>query len=414
MNPPDTNYAKTIDGVHIAYQVFGDGPVDLVYTAGQVSHVDRAWELPEAVSLFSRLASFSRVILFDSRGNGCSDRDLGVTFESGMDDVRAVMDAAGSDRALLFGYQDGGVLCALFAASFPDRASGLIMMHSMPRGLPAPDWEFGWTPEQWDENSALIDAGWGTPTFMREWLHWLSPKHPLDDATIARFGRFFRSAASPGSMIAMNEVLRDTDVRGILHTIQVPTLVLHSIDNQVEPIGEGRYTASQIPGAKLVELPFAEHMPYWEALDMVVENVERFAQQIRNDEVEFERVLATVLFTDIVDSTKQSAALGDRAWTEARSEHDQIVRANLSRFRGHEVKTMGDGFLATFDGPARGIRCAQAVAAAVRPLGIEIRGRFAYRGDRYSRATTSVDSASRSAPVSRRSLGRPRCWSRRR
>ena len=196
MNPPDTNYAKTIDGVHIAYQVFGDGPVDLVYTGGQVSHVDRAWELPEAASFFSRLASFSRLILFDSRGNGCSDRDLGVTFESGMDDVRAVMDAAGSDRAVLFGYQDGGVLCALFAASFPDRASGLIMMHSNARGLWAPDWEFGWTPEQWDENSAWIDTGWGTPTFMKEWLRWLSPKHNIDDATVARFGSFFRSAAA--------------------------------------------------------------------------------------------------------------------------------------------------------------------------------------------------------------------------
>ena len=214
-------------------------------------------------------------------------------------------------------------------------------------------------------------------------------------------------------MIAMNEILRDTDVRGILHTIQVPTLLLHSIDNQMEPIDEGRFIANQIPGAKLVELPLAEHMPYWEAADSVVANVERFARQIRNDEVEFERVLATVLFTDIVDSTKQSAALGDRAWTEARAEHDQIIRANLSRFRGHEVKTMGDGFLATFDGPARG---SDALRPSLRQCGHSgsRSGPVCTPGRSRSRAMTSVDSGLPSALVLRRSLALPRCSSLRR
>jgi class 3 adenylate cyclase len=333
------------------------------------------------------LASFSRVIFLDQRGNGCSDRDLGIaSYEAGMDDVRAVMDAADSEHALQFGFQDGGMMCGLFAASFPERTSGLILMNCSPRGLWAPDWPAGWTAEEWDENSAQIDARWGKLDYTEEWLRWISPDHTMDAASIGRFARLFRSAASPGSMIALNRMLRDSDVRAILPTIQVPTLVLHATDNPVEPLEEGRYLAERIPGATLVELPYRDHMMIWEAADAVIENIERFARRIQHDETEFDRVLATVLFTDIVDSTAQSAAAGDRAWTETRAQHDQIVRANLSRFRGREIKTMGDGFLATFDGPARGVRCAQAIAKGVRPLGIEIRaglhtGEVAFDGD---------------------------------
>jgi pimeloyl-ACP methyl ester carboxylesterase len=384
---PETRFTKTVDGVHIAYQVFGEGPTDLVVTFGQVSNVDRMWELPEGASFFSRLASFSRVILFDPRGNGSSDRDLGTaSFEAGMDDVRAVMDAAGSERALQFGFQDGGMMCALFAASFPERTSGLILMNSVARGRWAPDYPWGWTDEEWDENSAQIDAGWGTQAHTEEWLRWLSPNHPIDEATVARYARFFRSAASPGSMIALNRMLRDSDVRAVLPTIQVPTLVMHTRDNPVEPVEQARFIAERIQGSTLVELPFADHMQIWEAADAVLENAERFARRIHDDEAEFDRVLATVLFTDIVDSTAQSAAMGDRAWTETRAQHDQIVRASLARFRGREIKTMGDGFLATFDGPARGVRCAEAIAAGVKPLGIEIRaglhtGEVAFEGD---------------------------------
>ncbi len=387
MNPPETMYAKTIDGVHIAYQVFGEGPIDLVLTLGQISNVDLAWDTSEMASFLGRLASFSRVIYFDSRGNGCSDRDLDVaSFEAGMDDVRAVMDAAGSERAVQLGFQDGGMICALFAASFPHRTSGLILMNSPARGLRAPDYPWAWSREEWDANSTWIDAGWGTHAFMEKWLQWLSPNHLMDDATVKRFARLFRSAASPGSMIALNAMLREADVRAILPTIQVPTLVMHATDNPIEPVEQGRYIAERIPGATLVELPLADHMMMWEAADAVVDNVERFVRRIRDDETEFDRVLATVLFTDIVDSTAQSAAMGDRAWTETRARHDQIVRANLGRFRGREIKTMGDGFLATFDGPARGVRCAEAIAAGVKPLGIEIRaglhtGEIAFEGD---------------------------------
>jgi len=374
MRAPETNYAKTVDGVHIAYQVFGEGPVDLVITFGQISQIDLVWDVPELASFFGRLASFSRVIRFDPRGNGCSDRDLDVnSFEAGMDDVRAVMDAAGSDRAVQIGFQDGGMICALFAASFPDRTSGLILMNTTARGLWAPDWPWGWRREDWDANDAWIDAGWGTRAFMEEWLRWLSPNHEIDDTTVTRLARLFRSAASPGSMIALNAMLRDADVRAILPTIQVPTLVLHATDNPIEPVAQGRYIAERIPGAALVELPFADHMMVWEASDLAIENIERFVQRVRHDEAEFDRVLATVLYTDIVDSTARSASMGDRAWTEIRGQHNQIVRANLARFRGREIKTMGDGFLATFDGPARGVRCAEAIAAGVRPLGIEIR-----------------------------------------
>lgn len=374
MKPPETVYAKTVDNVHIAYQVFGDGPVDLVATLGQVSDVDQAWDVPEIASLLWRMASFSRVIFFDQRGNGCSDKDLGTaTFEAGMDDVRAVMDAVGSERALQFGFQDGGIMCGLFAASFPERTSGLILMNSTPRGLWAPDWPGGWTVEEWEENSAWIDAAWGTLAFTEEWFRWMAPNHAQDASSVARFARLLRSALSPGSMIALNEMLRDSDVRAILPTIQVPTLVLHSTDNPVEPIESGRYLAERIPGATLVELPYADHTVMWENVDAVIEAIERFARRIQHDETEFDRVLATVLFTDIVDSTAQGAAAGDRAWTEIRGQHDQIVRANLARFRGREIKTMGDGFLATFDGPARGVRCAEAIAMGVRSLGIEIR-----------------------------------------
>ncbi len=388
MDIPETRYAKTVDGVHIAYQVFGQGPADMVISFGEVSNVDEMWNLPELASFLRRLGSFSRVITFDPRGNGCSDRDLGnAPFEAGMDDIRAVMDAAASERAVQFGQQqDGGMICALFAASFPERTSGLILLNSSARGLWAPGYPGGWTEEEWGEYQARIDEGWGTLAHTEEHLRWMAPNHTVDAVTIARFARYFRAAGSPGSMMALDLVGRDVDVRAILPTIQVPTLVLHTIGNPVEPVENARYNAERIPGASLVELPFDEHVPFWAAADAIIENVERFARRIRDDEAEFERVLATVLFTDIVDSTAQSAAMGDRAWTEMRAQHDQIVRANLARFRGREIKTMGDGFLATFDGPARGVRCAEAIAAGVKPLGIEIRAglhtcEVAFEGD---------------------------------
>jgi pimeloyl-ACP methyl ester carboxylesterase len=376
-----------VDGVHIAYQVFGEGPVDVVFSFGEVSNVDQMWDLPEIANVFRRLASFSRVIAFDPRGNGCSDRDLGTaSFEAGMDDIRAVMDAAKSERAILLGAQDGGMICALFAASFPERSAGLILLNSSACGLWAADYPWGWTEDEWDEYMSKIDAGWGTLAHAEEHLRWMAPNSPVDAATVARYARYFRSAASPGSMVALERMVLDSDVRAVLPTIQVPTLVLHEIGNPVERVEQARYIAERIHGSTLVELPFDDHMFFWDAADAVIDNVERFARRISHDDAEFDRVLATVLFTDIVDSTAQSAAMGDRAWTEIHAKHDQIVRASLARFRGREIKTMGDGFLATFDGPARGVRCAEAIASGLEPLGIEIRaglhtGEVALDGD---------------------------------
>jgi class 3 adenylate cyclase len=347
----------------------------MVFAFGEISNVDQVWEVPEIASFVRRLGSFSRVIAFDRRGNGLSDRDLSgsTSFEAGMDDVRAVMDAAGSDRALQVGFQDGGMLCALFAASYPERTSGLVLMNSFPRASWAPDYPWGWTEEQWDEYLGQVEAGWGTIAHTEAHLRWLSPSRPMDPDTIARFARFFRAAASPASMVALERMIRDSDVRAVLPTIQVPTLVIHAIDNAVEPVEQARYIAERISGSTLVELPYDEHLLVWAAADEVLDTIERFARRIRHDEAEFDRVLASVLFTDIVDSTAHSASMGDRAWAEVRERHDQLVRANLARFRGREIKTMGDGFLATFDGPARGVRCAEAIVAGVKPLGIEIR-----------------------------------------
>ncbi len=387
MDAPETRYTKTVDDIHIAYQVFGEGPVDLVFSWGEVSNIDAMWGMPEMASFLRRLASFARVISFDPRGNGVSDRDLGTAaFEAGMDDVRAVMDAAGSTRAILMGQQDGGMMCALFAASFPERTLGLILLNAPARLSWAPDYPWGWTDEALTDYLDRADASWGTPEHIEQQFRSLAPSHDMDEATLARFARYFRAAASPGSMVALDDRLRDGDVRGVLPLIQVPTLILCARDNSWSQVDEARYIADHIRGSTLVEMDSDEYIPFWASADEIVTEAERFARRIHGDEIEFDRVLATVLFTDIVDSTAQSAAMGDREWTELRAQHDQIVRANLGRFRGREIKTMGDGFLATFDGPARGVRCAESIAAAVKGLGIEIRaglhtGEVALDGD---------------------------------
>jgi len=375
MEIPETKYAKTVDGVHIAYQVLGDGPVDLVFSPGEVSNIDSAWDLaPEMMQLCRRLGNFARVIMFDQRGNGVSDRDMGTApFEAGMDDVRAVMEAAGSARAVLLGMQDGGMMCALFAASFPERTSGLIFLHATVRSLWAADYPWGWTEEQYAEYHAALDAGWGSLEHAEQHLHWMAPSRSLDAATVGRFARYFRSAVSPGSAVAIDRRTEEGDVRAVLPLIQVPTLILHTSRNLVSPVEEARYIADHLQGSTLVEIESDEYVPFWSAADRIVSEIERFVGRVRSDEDEFDRVLATVLFTDIVDSTAQSAAMGDRTWTEIRAKHDQIVRGCISRYRGREIKTMGDGFLATFDGPARGVRCAEAIVAGIQPLGIEVR-----------------------------------------
>ena len=389
MERPDVRYAVTSDGTHVAYAVIGDGPIDLVYSFGYLSNIDVFSEWPEHTALWRSLATFSRLIVFDRRGSGLSDRALpdgANTLEAGMDDIRAVMDAAGSERALLLGLQDGGMLCALFAASHPDRTIGLVVYGSAPKGAWSEDFPWSWRDEEWDRYLENLERTWGSPQQAEEQMQEVTGGLSASPAQVADWARMFRSMASPGSAVAVERMLRDFDVRSVLPAIRVPALVLHAKDDQVEQLEAGRVVASAIPGARFVELPGSEHIPLWQNAERVVGEVRSFAGSIRTEEAELDRVLATVLFTDIVDSTAQSAAMGDHAWREVKDRHDQLVRGQLTRYRGREIKTMGDGFLATFDGPARGIRSALAIANGARGLGIEVRaglhtGEVTFEGD---------------------------------
>lgn len=341
MDPPQTRYAKSGD-LNIAYQVTGSGPLDLVYVPGFVSNLDLVWENPGWIHFFTRLSAFSRLIMFDKRGTGLSDRVAGIaTLEERMDDVRAVMDAAGSERAALFGMSEGGPMSLLFAATYPERATALVIYGSYARH-PALNVE-----GQWDERRALINRAWGTGEYM---LQFFAPSLANDEETKHRLGRFERQSASPAAAEAILMMNKEIDARDILPTIHLPTLVMHLSDDVATAVEGGRYLGRNIPGAKYVELT-----------------------GYRAD-FELDRVLATVMFTDIVDSTKRAAALGDRMWRATLERHDEIVRQQLMRFRGREVKHTGDGFLATFDGPARAVRCASAIADTMQPLGIAVRG----------------------------------------
>lgn len=374
MEAPQTRYAKTADGVHVAYQLLGEGPIDLVFAFGWISNIDGIWTVPGLGPFYTALAGFSRLIVFDRRGVGLSDRRTegrAATLEAGMDDIRAVMDSAGSKRAILFGFQDGGMLCALFAASFPDRTAALVLNASPPRGLWAPDYPWAWTEADWDRHWEGLEHGWGMPDFTARYMLEQSPSFPSE--TAERFAAYLRSCASPGDVIALEHMLRDTDVRAVLPSIQVPTLVVHNVDDPLESVDQSRYVADRIAGSELIELPFAEAAPFWDSATALLDTVETFASKIRAEEAEFDRVLATVLFTDIVDSTRQAAELGDLGWRELLERHHAVVRGLLSRYRGIEVDTAGDGFFATFDGPARAVRCAEAMIRALAPLDLTIR-----------------------------------------
>ena len=320
------------------------------------------------------LASFARVLLFDRRGSGISDRgsaNAGTdTIEARMDDIRAVMDAAGSERASLLGSDSGAALCITFAATYPHRCVALILVAAAVRGLWAPDYPWGWTEAEWADWHERVEREWGSPEFTRMMVEWTSPSLANDEAFVRARGSHLRLSGSPGDAIVRDAVVRDTDVRHVLPSIQVPTLVIHRTGDKVEPVEEGRYIANQIPGANFLELPGEDHAV---VLDDLVPHVGRFVETVRASEAVFDRVLATVLFTDIVGSTEHANELGDRLWRELLDRHRSIVRAIVGRFRGKEIETAGDGFLATFDGPARGISAALMAVQAVRPLGIEIR-----------------------------------------
>jgi pimeloyl-ACP methyl ester carboxylesterase len=365
---PETRYAKSGD-VNIAYQVVGEGPLDLVYVPGWVSNIEAMWEEPSHARLLGRLAAFSRLILFDKRGTGLSDPvplDRLPTLEERMDDVRAVMDAAGSDRAAIFGSSEGGLMSVLFAATSPERIEALITLAIYATRLWSP--EYPWAPKPEDRAAEIeeIERTWGGEMDISS----LAPS--ADEAFKRRAVAYLRRSASPGAAVALLRMNSLIDVREVLPTISVPTLVLQRVEDRDVNVEEGRWIASQIPGAKYVELPGDEHLIWAGDVDAVVDEVEEFLTG-RRPVHEPDRILATVLFTDIVGSTERAASLGDRRWRELVGEHDSLVRRQLERFQGREVDTAGDGFLATFDGPARAIRCADSVRTAVRGLGLEIR-----------------------------------------
>jgi pimeloyl-ACP methyl ester carboxylesterase len=363
---PETHYAKSGD-VNIAYQVVGDGPLDLVVVPGFVSHLENDWDEPRSAQFLERLASFSRLIRFDKRGTGLSDRPGELPdLETRMDDVRAVIDAVGSERAALFGYSEGGPLCCLFAATYPDRTTALVLYGTYAkRADPDDDYPWAATWEQREAYADEVEREWGVESD-------LGTMAPNADAALTAWWRArARASASPGAARALILMNSRMDVRNVLPTIQVPTLVLHRSGDRDSRPEEGRYIADRIPSARFVELAGEDHIPWIDA-DQIVDEVEEFLTGVRRGP-EPDRVLATVLLTDIVGSSERAADLGDRRWRDLLEAHHALVRGELARWRGIEVDTAGDGFLATFDGPARAIRCACGIRDGLHALGLEIR-----------------------------------------
>ena len=365
---PETRYAKSGD-VHIAYQVIGDAPRDLVFVPGWVSNIEMFWEEPTVARFLERLASFSRLILFDKRGTGLSDRVTEMpNLETRMDDVRAVMDAVGSERAALLGYSEGGPMCALFAATYPARTSALVMVGGFARLKRSSDHPWGREPAEQQAWLDMCEREWGGPLDLER----RSPTLYRDERRRQWWARFLRMSASPAAAIALNRMNYDIDIRHVLPAIRVPTLILHSAGDTTVEVRLGRYLAEQIGGARYVEFPGSDHLPWGSDADAILDEIEEFLTGVRHAP-EPDRVLTTTVFTDIVGATEKAAALGDRGWRELITQHHEIVRQQLKRFRGREIDTAGDGFFAAFDGPARAVRCACAIADALRPLGVSIR-----------------------------------------
>jgi len=375
MEIPDPQYVKTDDGVHIGYQVFGDGP-DLVLNEGWMGNVDANWDLPDAdyPDYLRALARRFRVIVFDRRGFGISDRPASVSamaLEKSMEDLRAVMDAAGCERALMAGFEAGATVSVLFAATFPERTRGLILMSPLVYYWRSPDFPWGWTDAEANEFDAMIAGHWGTERFWE--YNFATMGEVADPKTLRVMAKWSRACASPSAALAIEQVERQVDVRALLPQIQSPTLVVLKAGDVERGIwGAARWVSEQIPGARYAEIDGDEHF-FGVGDTGLFDELDRFAASIGRDEARFDRVLSTVLFTDICGSTARTAALGDREWRGVVERHHAVVRAMLGRYRGVEVDTAGDGFFATFDGPARAIYCARDIVDAVHPLGIEIR-----------------------------------------
>ena len=373
---PRVRYARSGD-VTIAYQVVGDAPIDLIVGLPDISHLEVAWEGAELARLFDRLSSFSRLMLFDKRGVGMSDRSVGVPgLEERMDDIRAVLDAVGSERAVVFGASESGPMAILFAASYPQRTIALVVYGSVVCG--------GWREDdpvatrRWSTRAAYEQdiAAWEEQT-RRDWGEAaynpeFAPSQAGNPAFWEWLSRMARLGSSPASTIALERMNREIDIRPALPSIHVPTLILHREHDAAVPVEYGRYLAAHIADAKYVELPGADHLPSVADVDPIVDEIEEFVTGVRRGP-DPDRVLLTVLFTDIVGSSELAARLGDRAWAGTLERHNALVRRELARYRGREVNTTGDGFLAVFDGPARAVRCALETQRAARSLGLEIR-----------------------------------------
>ncbi len=366
---PQTRYARSGD-VGIAYQVLGEGELDLVLAFPFLSHLDLLWESPPLAHFVRRLASFSRVIAFDRRGVGLSDPVEGApTLEERMDDVRAVMDAAGSERAALLGMSEGATMCLLFAATYPERTAALVLWGAMARSTAAPDYPWAAPKEALIEaNQELISPLWGQGAT----IEIFSPSLAADPHARDYQGRFERQAASPMRVQQLFQMFLDTDVRDTLPLVQTPTLVLQRREDRAVNYRAARWLAEQIEGSRYLELAGEDHFPWIGDAETPLGEIEEFLTGVRPAPAP-ERVLATVLFTDIVDSTRVATELGDRRWRELLEAHQRLVRERLQRFEGREVKTTGDGFLAIFDGPTRAVECARCITADMPSLGIAVR-----------------------------------------
>ena len=377
MEAPEVRYAKSGD-VNVAYSVIGDGPFDLIMVSGWVlSNLEVSWE-GSAAEMYERLASFCRLILFDKRGTGLSDRDTGIPdLETRMDDIRAVMDAVGTKRAAILGVSEGGPMTLLFAATYPERVAAAIAYGTMASYKWAPDYPWGLKPEEWEKLVREMAEGVGTPEWLDERLETFAPSQVGDEDNRRWWRKWVLTSASPGAVLALRKMNAQIDVRHALPAIRVPTLVLHRTDDDVPEIEQGRYIAEHVPGAEFVELEGRDH-GWWVNSGQIVDEIERFLTDLFKrgewDAVpESDRILATVLFTDIVDSTAKLAELGDAGWRDLLQRHHTLIRRQLARFSGREIDTAGDGFFASFDGPARAIRCAMAIRDAMPELGIQIR-----------------------------------------
>jgi len=359
-------YAKSGD-VHIAYRVFGDGPRDIVLIPGTLSHVELSWEFPPWEHLLKRLTAFTRVIVFDKRGQGLSDRVAEQTLEERTGDVRSVMDAAGSKQATIYGWSEGGQMCLMFAATYPERTSALVLYGTSPSNRNV-SWPTA-PPELIEQFYGALETHWGEGLL----LTLNAPSRNKDQAMIQLIGRLERASASPSSIIALMRANNEIDARHLLPSVRVPTLIMHRVGDLMVPVAAGRYLAEHIPGARYLEIPGDDHLVTDnETQDVIADEIEEFITGARH-RLEPDRVLATVMFTDMVGSTQRAAELGDSRWRELLNNYYAVVRKELTAFRGREVNTAGDGLLATFDGPARAIRCACSVRERLRPLGLQVR-----------------------------------------